>query len=67
MVLLIDQGFGHNIQAQGNSRFLTIACGYGFVDIDRRKERGERMVAVFAGVTHGKIEIYFAGRFCPSF
>ena len=36
-------------------------------DIDRRKERGQRMVAVLAGVTHGEVEIHFSGRFCLSF
>ena len=66
-VLLINQGVGHNIQAQGNSLLLSVAGGDGFVDIDRRKERGQRMVAVLAGVTHGEVEIHFAGRFCLSF
>ena len=66
-VLLINQGVGNNIQAQGNSQLLSVAGGNGFVDIDRRKECGQRMVAVLAGVTHGEVKIYFSGRFCLSF
>ena len=66
-VLLINQGVGNNIQAQGNSQLLSVAGGNGFVDIDRRKECGQRMVAVLAGVTHGEVEIHFSGRFCLSF